>query len=125
MRKPSLIAASVVALVLVAAGLAVADEKKAATTGTWKGEIVDIACYVGNHASGGGHSGCAKKCAEAGQPIGLLTGDDLILLAADHDDGKPFEAAKAAAGTVAEVSGELSERNGEKVIAVTGVKPAA
>lgn len=127
MRKPTVVALSVVALALVSAGFAAAEEKKAeAASGSWKGEIVDVACYVPMGAKGASHADCAKKCAKAGQPIALLTGDgDLMLLAADHADGKPFEAAKEAAGSMAEVSGKLSERNGQKVVTVTGVKPAA
>jgi hypothetical protein len=127
MRKLTVVASSVVGLALVLGGFAAAEEKKAeAASGSWKGEIVDVACYVPMGAKSAGHADCAKKCAKAGQPIGLLTGDgDLLLLVADHTNGKPFEAAREAAGGMAEVSGKLSERNGAKVVTVTAVKPVA
>jgi hypothetical protein len=122
MKRNVLVALSVVVLTLVPFALAAAEEQ----AGSWKGEIVDVACYVPKGAKGAGHAGCAKKCVESGQPVGLLTADgDMILLAADHADGKPFASAKALAGSMAEVSGTLSTRGGMKVVTVTGVKPAA
>lgn len=122
MKRNALVALSVLVLTLVPFAFAAAEEKP----GSWKGEIVDVACYVPKGAKGAGHADCAKKCAEAGQPIGLLTADgDMLLLAADHGDGKPFAAAKSMAGSMAEVSGTLSTRGDMKVVTVTAVKPAA
>lgn len=127
MRKLSAVALSVIALAAVLTGFAAADEKQAASAaGTWKGEIVDVACYVPRGGKGAGHAECAKKCAKAGMPIGLLTDDgDLLLLLADHQDGKPFDAAKELAGGKAEVTGKLDTRDGMKVITVSGVKAPA
>jgi hypothetical protein len=128
MRKPAIV---FVALVL---GLAIStfafahdhDAKAAAsTTGSWKGEIVDVACYAAHGKSGAGHADCAKKCAQSGQPIGLLTADgDMALLVADHADGKAFEAAKGMAGSNAEVTGKMDTKGDLKVITVTAVKAA-
>ena len=131
MRKPAFVALAALALALAAAPFALAHDdhehgKAAAAAGSWKGEIVDVACYVPNGAKGAGHADCAKKCAKAGQPLGLLTGDgDLVLLLADHDDAKPYDAVKELAGTVVEVSGTAAERDGMTVVTVTAVKPAA
>jgi hypothetical protein len=128
MKKPAIV---LVALVL---GLAVStfafahdhDAKAASTTGSWKGEVVDIACYAAHGKNGAGHADCAKKCAQSGQPIGLLTSDgDMALLVADHADGKAFEAAKGLAGSNVEVTGKMDTKGEWKVITVTGVKPAA
>ncbi len=94
--------------------------------GTWTGEVVDLACYVGQGAHGGDHAGCAKSCVKNGQPMGLLTDDGtLVLLAADHKDGEPYEALKDLAGAKAVVSGKLAEKDGMKVVTVTGSKAAA
>ena len=96
-------------------------------TGTWTGEIVDIACYTANGDDGRGadHAGCAKGCVKGGQPMGLLTDDGtLVLLAADHGDGKPYEALKDLAGEMAVVMGSLAEKDGMKVVTVTGSKAA-
>ena len=93
---------------------------------TWTGEVVDVACYVGQGAKGPDHAGCAKACVKNGQPMGLLTDDGtLVLLAADHKDGAPFEALKELAGEKAEVTGTLAEKGGMKVVTVTGSKAAA
>ena len=109
------------AAVLLIAGLAAADHHE----DTWTGEIVDLACYVTQGAKGADHAGCAKACVKAGQPMGLLTDDGtLVLLAADHKDGQPFEELKDLAGQKAEVSGTLAEKDGMKIVTVTGAKAA-
>ena len=111
--------------ILIAAGVAgtaVADHH----AGTWTGEVVDLACYVAQGAKGADHAGCAKSCVKNGQPMGLLTDDGtLVLLAADHKDGAAYEALKDLAGDKAEVSGTLAEKDGMKVVTVTGSKAAA
>ena len=77
-------------------------------------------------AKGAGHADCAKKCVKGGQPMGLLTGDDdMVLLVADHANGKPFEAAQDLAGSKAEVTGKMETRGGVKIVTVTGVKAAS
>jgi len=93
--------------------------------GSWTGEVVDLACYVAQGAKGADHAGCAKACVKAGQPMGLLTDDGtLVLLAADHKDGEPFESLKEMAGSNATVMGTLAEKDGMKVVTVTGAKAA-
>lgn len=110
------------AAILALSSLAIASENN----GTWTGEIVDLACYVGHGAKGSDHAGCAKACVKGGQPMGLLTDDGtLVLLAADHKDGAPFEALKDLAGQIAEVSGTLAEKDGMKIVTVSGAKAAA
>ena len=125
MRKSSWVALCTLAVALVVAAAAYAADAKSGA-GMWKGEIVDIACYSAKSAKGAGHSDCAKKCLQNGQPMGLLTGDgDMVLLVADHADGKAFDSAKQMAGKNVEVSGTMAEKGGMKVVTVTGVKPAA
>lgn len=101
---------------------AVADHHE----GSWTGEVVDLACYVAKGAKGADHGGCAKSCVKNGQPMGLLTDDGtLVLLAADHKDGKPYEALKDLAGDKAVVMGALAEKDGMKIVTVTGSKAAS
>lgn len=96
-----------------------------ADTGTWTGEILDVACYIGNDAKGSDHAGCAKSCVKNGQPMGLLLEDGaVVLLAADHKDGSAYESLKDLAGENAEVTGTLAEKDGMKVLTVTGSKAA-
>ncbi len=93
---------------------------------SWTGEVVDLACYVANGAHGSDHAGCAKSCVKNGQPMGLLTDDGtLVLLAADHKDGEPFEQLKDHAGDKVEVMGSLAEKDGMKIVTVTGSKAAS
>lgn len=92
----------------------------AAETSSWTGEVVDMACYIAKGAKGADHADCAKTCVKNGEPMGLWTGDELFLLAADHADGAPFEALKDLAGEQAKVEGSLSERDGVPMITVTG-----
>lgn len=94
--------------------------------GSWTGEVVDLACYVGNGAKGADHAGCAKSCVKNGQPMGLLTDDGtLVLLAADHKDGAAYEGLKDLAGEKAQVMGSLAEKDGMKIVTVTGSKAAS
>ena len=94
--------------------------------GSWTGEVVDLACYVANGAKGTDHAGCAKSCVKNGQPMGLLTDDGtLVLLAADHKDGAAYDALKDLAGDKADVMGSLAEKDGMKIVTVTGAKAAS
>ncbi len=103
------------------AGLAAADNHE----GSWTGEVMDLACYVAKGAKGADHAGCAKACVKGGQPMGLLTDDGtLVLLAANHKDGSAYEALKDLAGSKAVVMGSLAEKDGMKVVTVTGSKAA-
>ncbi len=113
------------AALLASFGFAVsADEGEAMT---WSGEVIDLACYIAHGDGGRGpdHAKCAKNCVKGGQPMGLLTDDGtLVLLAADHDNGEPYEAAKDLAGEKAEITGSLAERDGVTVVTVTAAKAA-
>ena len=110
---------TVVALLLAAVPVIYAEEV------SYTGEVLDLACYIAKGAKGADHAGCAKNCVKGGQPMGLLTEDGTVLvLAANHDDGAPYEAVKDWAGQNVEITGELSDRDGMKVVSVTGSKAA-
>src|SRR5258708_31060504 len=97
----------------------------AAKTGTWTGEILDASCYLGHGAMGAKHTECAAKCAANGAPMMLLTKDGkVILLTPPHDNADAYNQAKTLAGTMATITGALSERSGVKGIEVTGVTAA-
>ena len=91
------------------------------------GEIVDYSCYlqVGKH--GGKHRDCGQKCLRNGQPIGLLTkeGKLYLLMEEEHDprrDGLTNfrQAAIDHMAYVMEVTGTLSEVDGQRALYVTG-----
>lgn len=113
-------AAIVVALLLLApaAGL-LASGDEAGPEVTVKGEVLDLACYLAHEAKGPEHQKCALKCAEMGQPIGLLTGDGKVyLLVADHADQSAFEQAKKLAGEKVTIVGPVAGRAGMEALTV-------
>ncbi len=95
------------------------------------GEVVDLSCYlqVGKH--GDKHRDCGQKCAKSGEPIGLVTSDGTIytLMAEEHNprrDGQTTlrDALIEHMAYVIQVSGTLSEVEGQRAIYVQGfVKP--
>jgi len=91
------------------------------------GEIVDYSCYlqVGKH--GGKHRDCGQKCLKNGQPIGLLTkeGKLFLLMEEEHDprrDGLTTfrQAAIEHMAYIMEVTGTLSEVDGQRAIYING-----
>ena len=122
-RILALLAAAAFAVTFVA-GPALADEKKAeAKDTTVKGEILDLACYVGHGAHGASHAGCAATCLKGGQPMGLLGTDGTVyILFADHESSAPFDQAKDFAGKNVEITGAMEEKGALKGITVHGVK---
>ncbi|MCP3963903.1 MAG: hypothetical protein GY719_39205 [bacterium] len=126
MSRKTIASLSILALLTMFGFSVAAEHDEKTKDGMWTGEVVDLACYVGSGAKGSDHAGCAKSCVKNGQPMGLLTDDGtLVLLAADHKDGAPYEALKALAGEKAAVQGKLAEKDGMKVVTVTGSKAAS
>lgn len=119
----SLIALAVMSFVgpavFAAGGMPMGKEKSV----TVKGEILDMACYLGHGASGAKHQQCALMCLKGGQPMGLKTADGKIyLLVASHQDQKPFDEAKGYAADQVEVTGPVFERDGISAMEVDAVK---
>jgi hypothetical protein len=94
---------------------------------TLVGEVIDYSCYlqVGKH--GAKHRDCGQKCLRNGQPIGLLTkeGKLYLLMEEEHDprrDGLTNfrQAAIDQMAYVMEVTGTLSEVDGQRALYVTG-----
>ena len=88
-----------------------------------RGEILDLACYLGHGATGEEHAPCALKCVKAGQPMGLMASDGKVyLLVASHHDATAFEQAKELAGKQVELSGTSMSRDGIQAVEVLAVK---
>lgn len=94
---------------------------------TLVGEIVDYSCYfqVGKH--GAKHRDCGQKCLRNGQPIGLLTkeGKLYLLMEEEHDPRRDGGTNLRAAAIehmayVMEVTGTMSEVDGQRALYVTG-----
>lgn len=119
MRNASLKLLVVAFAFALTAGVALADHH------SWTGEVLDIQCYEKQGAHGEAHADCAKKCVKGGAPMGLLTDDGTVVLLKAGKDAAPYESLKDLAGEMAEVTGELAEKDGKKVLTVTGAKAAA
>lgn len=110
----------------VAAGRAVAEEghthqhEHAGGPQTVTGEVVDLACYLGEGAMGPGHRECAEKCIRSGLPVGIKTADRLyVAMGSEHGPANETLAPLAAKQVIAE--GVVSERDGVHLIAIKKV----
>lgn len=96
----------------------VADSK------TIKGEVVDVQCQAKkaeNH--GPDHEGCAKRCAERGAKMGILTDDGVYTITGDFAANNNKKLLEFVAKKV-EATGEVSEKDGQKTINVASMKAA-
>ena len=104
-----------------------AMEDHAAATGeqSLTGEVVDVVCYLshGKEALGKGHADCAKKCIGSGLPVAIKVGDQLYLAAMANHDPANKTLAKFA-GQQVTVHGDVLEKDGQRLIAITKVEKA-
>jgi len=119
MRKIFAVAASAA---LVAA---LASPLFAQATTTLTGEVVDVACAVKKAPGGKGldHAGCATACAKKGMPAGIMTADAIYTITGDYAANSNAKLIDFVAKRVT-VTGTVSEKDGQKMIAVTSLKPA-
>ena len=90
------------------------------------GEVIDVACYFDDGASGPSHAVCARRCIESGLPVGLKTKDGKVYLLIGEQmppgpqPGPKHESFNAQlapyAATVVTVSGFLVSKEGVNVI---------
>jgi hypothetical protein len=92
---------------------------------TIKGEVVDVACSMDKKDAGKGaaHAGCAMSCAKSGQPVGILTADAVYTITGDYAANKNAKLLDFVAKNVI-VTGEVTEKDGEKSINVKSIKLA-
>jgi hypothetical protein len=90
---------------------------------TVKGEVVDVACAVKKAPGGKGadHAGCAMACAKKGAPIGVMTEDAIYTITGDYTANNNAKLLEFVAKQV-EVTGTVTEKDGQKMIAVTSIK---
>lgn len=111
--------------IALAAGPAAAHEGEsheghAGAAQTVRGEVVDLACYLGEGAMGPGHRECAEKCIASGLPVGIKTADGLyVAMGSEHGPANETLAPLAAKQVIAE--GVVSERDGVHLIAIKKV----
>jgi hypothetical protein len=92
---------------------------------TVKGELVDVACSIAKKDAGKGsaHAACAMVCAKKGQPIGVLTADALYTVTGDYAANSNAKLLDFVAKSVI-VTGEVTEKDGQKQINVKSIKLA-
>ncbi len=96
-----------------------------AETKTVKGEVVDVACQLKKAPGGQGdaHKGCATACAKKGLAMGILTSDAVYEIAGDYAANNTAKLLEFVAAQV-EATGEVTEKDGKKIITVTSMKAA-
>ena len=112
------------AAILVFVAAAIGGSWLMAETGSWTGEVIDVACYSSHQSKGAGHMECGAKCVKDGLPVGLLVGDTTYLLVSS--DHKPLNDKLAEhVGHTITVTGDKYEAKGANLITVKDFKVAA
>jgi len=120
---PNRIAVAAVASLLLAATYSPLPARADGSEVTLTGEIVDLSCYLTGGKKGRAHRACAKRCADRGLPIGILTEDGTVyLLLEDHADEDPYEQAKKLAGDNAQIKGKKFAGRGLASVLVHSVE---
>ncbi len=111
--------------VAAAAALVASGSLVAAATQTVKGEVVDVACQVKKAPGGQGaaHKNCAEACAKKGSTMGILTTDAVYEIAGDYAANNNAKLLEFVAAQV-EATGDVTEKDGKKIISVTAMKAA-
>lgn len=112
----------------IAAGAAFAVAMMApvfAAEATVKGEVVDVACAVKKAPGGKGadHASCAMACAKKGLPAGIMTADAIYEITGDYAANNNAKLLDFVAKQVV-VTGDVTEKDGKKTIAVKSIKLA-
>jgi len=84
------------------------------------GEVVDLACYLGEGLMGPKHRECAQKCITSGLPVGIKS-EDRIYLAVGREHGPANATLAPLAATQVTAEGVVTERNGVHLITVNKV----
>ena len=96
----------------------------AATTVTFKGEVVDMHCFVTRHGGegrGASHAGCANACLARNVTAGFVASDSKVYLLFDE---KPFpvkEKIAGLAGKAVTLTGAVVERDGVRGILLKSI----
>lgn len=112
-------------LAVAAAAAFVASASLFAAETTVKGEVVDVACQMKKAPGGQGaaHKGCADACAKKGATMGIMTSDAVYEIAGDYAANNNAKLLEFVAAQV-EATGEVTEKDGKKIITVSSMKAA-
>jgi hypothetical protein len=92
---------------------------------TVKGEVVDQACYLKDkNKMGADHKDCGTGCVKKGMAAALVTADgEVYTIAGSYTENKNAKLVPFVAQTV-EAKGEVTEKDGKKVLTATSIKAA-
>jgi hypothetical protein len=112
-------------LAIAAAAAFVASASLFAETKTVKGEVVDVACQTKKAPGGQGdaHKNCASACAKKGAAMGIMASDAVYVIEGDYAANNNAKLLDFVA-TQVEATGDVSEKDGKKIITVTSLKAA-
>jgi len=104
----------------------VASPTETRLTASVTGEVIDMACYFDDGASGPDHAACARMCIASGLPVGLKAKDGTIyVLIGKQEPPSPQPAAKHEslnarlapyAAKIVTISGTIVSKKGANVI---------
>jgi hypothetical protein len=86
------------------------------------GEIVDFSCYLQLGKHGEAHRSCGQKCAQNGQPIGLLAKDGTLYLLMPEEHHPRRDGGVDAKAVAADHMGHIVEVYGTEATPVSGVR---
>ena len=112
-------------LAVAAAAAVMASASLFAESKTVRGEVVDVACHTKKAPGGHGdsHKGCATACAKKGAAMGIMASDAVYEIAGDYAADNNAKLLEFVA-TEVEATGEVSEKDGKKIITVSSIKAA-
>ena len=91
---------------------------------TIKGELVDVRCALQDADNrGADHVDCALSCAKRGATMGILADDGVYTIAGEYARDNNKRLLEFVARPV-EATGEVTEKDGTKVITVTAIAKA-
>ena len=96
-----------------------------AETKTVTGEVVDVMCHTkkGEGGHGDSHKGCATACAKKGAAMGIMASDAVYEIQGDYAANNNAKLLDFVATRV-EATGDVTEKDGKKIIMVTSMKAA-
>jgi hypothetical protein len=97
-----------------------------AETKSVKGEVVDQACYTKDKTNKGpDHADCGLSCAKKGAPLAIVTSaGDVYQITGSYTQNKNEKLIEHFGKTI-EATGEVTEKDGKKMIDVASIKQAA
>ena len=93
---------------------------------TITGELVDTACALkkGEGGKGDAHAACAMACAKRGQAQGILTADAIYNVASGEYTANNNAKLLEFVAKKVTVTGTVTEKDGQKAIAIKSIKLA-